>query len=195
MTDRQLIHDYCELQSKTILELKNFSEEIEKILKVLIDARDKKNRIFVMGNGGSASTSSHFVSDLLKTCIIKNEKRFRAISLVDNIPVILAWANDKIYDEIFSEQLKNNIEENDVVIGFSGSGNSQNVINAINFANESGATTIMFTGKDGGKLSQISKISLVVPNDDMLTIETIHLCICNMLTTLIRNKGEPLFSY
>ena len=77
-----------------------------------------------MGNGGSASTSTHFVSDLLKTSIIKNESRFKAISLSDNIPVILAWSNDESFDKIFVEQLKNFLQKDDIVIGISGSGNS-----------------------------------------------------------------------
>ena len=166
-----------------------------KILEMILEARENEKRIFVMGNGGSASTATHFVSDLLKTSITKDEKRFKAVSLSDNIPVILAWSNDKSFDTIFVEQLKNFIQEEDVVIAISGSGNSPNVINAINFANESKAKTISLTGKDGGKLSNISNINLTIPNNDMLTIETMHLCVCHLLTTLIRNKGQPLFSY
>ena len=162
---------------------------------MILEARENEKRIFVMGNGGSASTATHFVSDLLKTSITKDEKRFKAVSLSDNIPVILAWSNDKSFDTIFVEQLKNFIQEEDVVIAISGSGNSPNVINAINFANESKAKTISLTGKDGGKLSNISNINLTIPNNDMLTIETMHLCVCHLLTTLIRNKGQPLFSY
>ena len=101
------------------------SIEIEQICKQLIISRNKGKKIFAMGNGGSGSTASHFISDLLKTAIIKNEKRFDAISLVDNIPVILAWSNDKSYDDIFIEQLKNHFSKGDLIIGFSGSGISK----------------------------------------------------------------------
>jgi len=174
---------------------KNYLDIIEKIFRLLEDARENKNTIFVMGNGGSASTASHFTSDLLKTSILKNKTRVKAISLSDNIPVMLAWSNDSSYDNIFVGQLENFLQKNDIVIGISGSGNSQNVINAIDFAKKNGAKTISLTGKGGGNLTKISEISFVVPSDDMLTIETMHLLITHLLITMIRKNGEPLFSY
>ena len=190
-----MINDYLEQQVKTITKLKESSETIQKIFDIILDAREGEKTIYVMGNGGSASTATHFVSDLLKTSITKDKKRFKAVSLSDNIPVILAWSNDKSYDSIFVEQLKNFLKEGDIVIAISGSGNSQNVINAINYANEINAQTISLTGGNGGKLSEISKINLLIPSNDMLTIETMHLCVCHLLTTMIRSKGQPIFSY
>ena len=190
-----MIDEYLDQQIKTISKLKESTETIQKILEIILEARNNEKRIYVMGNGGSASTATHFVSDLLKTSITKDEKRFKAISLSDNIPVILAWSNDKSFDTIFVEQLKNLLQEGDVAIAISGSGNSQNVINAINYSNEINAKTISLTGMDGGKLSEISKINLTIPNNNMLTIETMYLCVCHLLTTLIREKGQPLFSY
>ena len=145
--------------------------------------------------GGSASTASHFTSDLLKTAITKDTKRFKAYSLTDNMPVVLAWANDSSYDEVFKNQLESQIEENDVLITLSGSGNSTNVIKANEYANEVSAHTIAFTGKDGGKLAKIAKINLVIPSDDMLTIESMHLLICHLLITMIRKQGKPMFTY
>jgi D-sedoheptulose 7-phosphate isomerase len=195
MSDENNIENYLQLQIDTITKLKDSSHNIQKIVDSLLKARKAGNKIFIMGNGGSASTSTHFVSDLLKTSIIKNESRFKAISLSDNIPVILAWSNDESFDKIFVEQLKNFLQKDDIVIGISGSGNSVNVINAINFANDSEAVTISLTGMDGGKLSKISKINVTVQSSDMLTIETMHLAICHLLTTIIRSKGQPLFSY
>ena len=195
MSDEISIEDYLQLQADAIITLKNSSQNIQKIVDSLLKAREVGGKIFIMGNGGSASTSTHFVADLLKTSITKNEKRFKAISLSDNIPVILAWSNDESFDRIFVEQLKNFLQKDDVVIGISGSGNSINVINAINFANDSEAVTISLTGMDGGELSKISKINVTVPSNDMLTIETMHLAICHLLTTIIRSKGQPLFSY
>ena len=195
MSDENNIENYLQLQIDTITKLKDSSHNIQKIVDSLLKARKAGNKIFIMGNGGSASTSTHFVSDLLKTSIIKNESRFKAISLSDNIPVILAWSNDESFDKIFVEQLKNFLQKDDIVIGISGSGNSVNVINAINFANDSEAVTISLTGMDGGKLSKISKINVTVQSNDMLTIETMHLAICHLLTTIIRSKGQPLFSY
>ncbi len=190
-----MIDEYLDQQIKTISKLKESTETIQKILEIILEARNNEKRIYVMGNGGSASTATHFVSDLLKTSITKDEKRFKAISLSDNIPVILAWSNDKSFDTIFVEQLKNFLQEGDIVIAISGSGNSQNVINAIDYSNEINAKTISLTGMEGGKLSEISKTNLTICSNDMLTIETMHLCVCHLLTTLIREKGQPLFSY
>tara|TARA_B000000460_G_scaffold245910_1_gene218310 strand:+ start:242 stop:829 length:588 start_codon:yes stop_codon:yes gene_type:complete len=195
MQNTNLIQDYLNSQIKAITDLKEKMNIIEKILDIILEARNNEKQIYVLGNGGSASTSTHFVSDLLKTSITEDEKRFKAMSLSDNIPVILAWSNDMSYDAIFVEQLKNFLQEEDVVIAISGSGNSQNVINAVNYANQINAKTISLTGKDGGKLSEISKTNLTIHSNDMLTIETMHLCVCHLLTTMIRSKGKPLFSY
>jgi len=170
-------------------------EEIKNISNILEECREKQNTIYVVGNGGSGSTASHFVSDLLKTSILENTPRFRAISLTDNIPVLSAWANDTSYENIFVGQLENFLQSNDVVIAISGSGNSPNVINAIKYANKQDIQTISFTGKDGGDLSRLTKINLTIPSFDMLTIETMHLLICHLLTTMLRKTGKPVFSY
>ena len=193
--NKEKVHEYLDQQINSTSSLKENYEELEKIFNVLKNARDAGNQVFVMGNGGSASTASHFVADLLKTSITNENKRFKAISLSDNIPVLLAWSNDESYETVFSNQLENFVEKDDVVIGISGSGNSKNVLNAIQLANEKHATTIGLNGKGGGKLSEIVKINLTVKSDDMLTIETIHLLICHLLTTMIRSNGTPKFNY
>ena len=195
MNEDKIIEDYLNAQLSCVGNLREVSQIIKNIFEKLISARDNDQTIYVMGNGGSASTATHFTSDLLKTSIVKNKKRFKAHSLSDNIPVVLAWANDDEYNNIFLGQLENFLKKNDIVIGFSGSGNSENVIKAIEFANNNNATTISFTGKGGGKISKISQINLTIPSDDMLTIETMHLLICHLLTTMIRSDGEPQFSY
>ena len=148
-----------------------------------------------MGNGGSGSTASHFVSDLLKTAIIKHEKRFHAISLVDNVPVLLAWSNDSSYDQVFEEQLKNYLSKGDIVMAFSGSGNSKNLIAGLKFAKKNGAFCIGITGKSGGKIAKFCRICLKIPSEDMLTIESQHLTLCHCIITAIRNTGIPLFKY
>ena len=195
MNENKIVEDYLSAQLSCIGNLRESSQIIKNIFQKLISARDNDQAIYIMGNGGSASTATHFTSDLLKTSIIKSKKRFKAHSLSDNIPVVLAWANDDEYNNIFLGQLENFLKKNDIVIGFSGSGNSENVIKAIEFANNNNATTISFTGKGGGKISKISQINLTIPSDDMLTIETMHLLICHLLTTMIRSDGEPQFSY
>mgnify|MGYP001589469908 CR=1 FL=1 len=170
-------------------------EQIKEITEQLINARNKGQTIFTLGNGGSGSTSSHFVSDLLKTAITVESKRFKAISLVDNIPVNLAWANDVSYDSIFSEQLQNFLNPGDIVIGFSGSGNSANIVNALQYAKTKGATAIAISGMTGGKILKISDISLIVPSNDMLIIESMHVLICHCIINAIREQGTPKFNY
>ena len=136
-------------QVKCIEKLFKQKNQIEKIISLLIKKRNTGKTVFTIGNGGSASTASHFVSDLLKTSITKKNKRFKAISFVDNLPVILAWANDTSYDDIFVEQLKNLVSKGDVVIAFSGSGKSENVVKALRFAKKNGAICIGFAGMQG----------------------------------------------
>ena len=172
-----------------------FLEQIKKIVEYLINARNNGNTIFTMGNGGSGSTSSHFVSDLLKTAITNDSNRFKAISLVDNVPVNLAWSNDVSYDCIFSEQLKNFLAGGDVVIGFSGSGNSKNVVSAFEYAKTKGSTCIAISGMSGGKISKLADISLIVPSNDMLIIESMHILICHCMINAIREQGIPKFNY
>ena len=107
---KEKVQNYLDLQVESISALKNSSKTLIEIYETIINARDKNMQIFVMGNGGSASTASHFVSDLLKTSITNGNNRFKAMSLSDNIPVLLAWSNDVSYDTIFSGQLDNFVE-------------------------------------------------------------------------------------
>jgi D-sedoheptulose 7-phosphate isomerase len=182
-------------QLKCIETLSKQKNQIEKIISLLIKKRNTGKTIFTIGNGGSASTASHFVSDLLKTSITKKNKRFKAISFVDNLPVILAWANDATYDDIFVEQLKNFVSKGDVVIAFSGSGKSENVVKALRFAKKNGAICIGFTGMHGGYFPKLCGICCAVPSNDMLIIESTHVILCHCIVDAIRNLGKPLFQY
>ena len=182
-------------QNVCINNIINDINTIEKIVDTLIDARDKGSKIFTMGNGGSGSTASHFVSDLLKTAITKGDRRFSAISLVDNVPVTLAWSNDVSYEDVFVEQLKNFLTKGDVVIGFSGSGKSKNVVNALKYGKKNGAFCVGITGMSGGELPKICNVCFVVPSDNMLTIESMHLLVCHCIIETIRSLGKPMFTY
>ena len=182
-------------QIKCMEKLSKQEKQIKKIINILIKKRDTGKTIFTIGNGGSASTASHFVSDLLKTSIIKKNKRFKAISLVDNLPVILAWANDVSYADIFVEQLKNFVSKGDVIIAFSGSGRSENVVRAIKYGKKQGVFCIGITGMSGGQLRKICNMSITVPSNDMLSIESIHLLLCHCIVSSIRNYGIPIFKY
>ena len=182
-------------QEDCIKKIQNDTNSIEKIIQILLNGRNKGKKILTMGNGGSGSTASHFVSDLLKTAITKGDKRFSAISLVDNIPVLLAWSNDTSYEEIFVEQLKNHLSKGDILIGFSGSGNSKNVVKALKYGKKNGAICIGITGMSGGNFPKICDVCYVVPSDNMLTIESMHLLICHCVVETIRKLGKPMFSY
>ncbi len=161
-------------------------DRITSIISMLQDAYMNGRKIFILGNGGSASTASHIVNDLAKGTIIKGEKRFRAISLCDNLPLMTAWANDDGYENMYVEQLANLLEKDDVVIAISGSGNSPNVLKAVEYANSHHAVTIGLTGFQGGKLKSMVKECLVVPSNSMQRIEDIHLVMGHLLMCYFR---------
>src|SRR3989440_1482851 len=131
---------------------------LQEILALLEETYRQGRRIFSMGNGGSAATASHFALDLAKNTIMAGAPRVKAISLTDHVPLITAWSNDTAYEHIFAEQLANMIEPGDVVIGISASGNSQNVINALQLAKESHAATIGLLGAKGGRIKDIADV-------------------------------------
>jgi D-sedoheptulose 7-phosphate isomerase len=182
---------YLDEVAKTLEHMeKDLPFKAEEIVSALVKARDSGKRIYICGNGGSASTASHMASDLNKGSNRKDAPRFKAVALTDNIPAMLAWANDSSYDDIFVEQLKNHLEKGDVVIGIGGSGNSPNVLKALHYANDEGALTIGLTGFDGGKMTQLAKIFYVVPNQTMQQIEDIHLLIEHMLSLILRDSPD-----
>lgn len=164
--------------------------KISRLENILVNARDNRKTIFVMGNGGSASTASHFAGDLSKLTICENSPRFKVMALTDSIPTMLAWANDKSYEDIFLEQLKSHMECEDIVIGISASGNSRNVIKAVEYANENRGITIGLSGYDGGKLIKCAQENLHVPSYNMQQVEDAHLIILHLLASLIQNKGK-----
>jgi D-sedoheptulose 7-phosphate isomerase len=163
-------------------------DKLELIIKTLIDAYETGHQIFIMGNGGSGATASHFVSDLNKGVHGGQAKRMRCICLNDNMPSILAYANDLSYDDIFVGQLENFLEKNDVVIVLSSSGNSPNILKALRYANQKSAHTIAFTGFKGGKAADYAKISIIIPADDVQKIEDIHLILTHMILQIFQKK-------
>src|SRR5436305_13012139 len=129
--------------------------DLQKVLHLLEQAYRGHHRIFIMGNGGSAATASHFALDLAKNTIVQGAPRLKAISLTDHVPLITAWSNDTAYEHMFAEQLVNMIEPGDLVIGISTSGNSRNVINALKLAKKSRAATVGLLGARGGKIKEM----------------------------------------
>jgi D-sedoheptulose 7-phosphate isomerase len=142
----------------------------------IYDRYQKGRFVFIIGNGGSGANASHFCEDLGKSTVkdFETQKRLKVLSLTDNTPYILAWANDTSYDRVFVEQLKNFGEKGDLLIAISGSGNSPNVLKAVEWAKEHGIETIGVTGFGGGKLRQLADKQLHAPTDDMGVVESIH---------------------
>lgn len=162
-------------------------ERVAEAIATLDDARIRRRRVYVFGNGGSAATASHFTCDLAKGAIGSRKPRIRVQCLVDNTSVFSAWANDTSYDRVFAEQLEDTIEAGDVAIAISGSGNSPNVLQAVRVAARHGATTIGLCGFDGGKLAHMADIPIVVPSHRMEQVEDIHLMLAHAMAVGLRN--------
>jgi len=156
---------------------------------VLFQAWRRGAQIFILGNGGSAATASHMANDLNKLTISPGKPRFKAIALTDNVPLMTAWGNDSSYEDIFAEQLTNFIQAGDVVVAISASGNSPNVLRAVQVARQHGATTIALTGDTGGKLKSMVDYCVLTPTGHICQQEDCHLiaehAIANALKKLI----------
>jgi D-sedoheptulose 7-phosphate isomerase len=148
---------------------------------MLAEARDHDRTIFVCGNGGSAATASHFACDMVKGASFQKNKRFRILALTDSMATITAYSNDVCYDCVFTEQLRNFARPGDVVMAISGSGNSPNVVSAVEYANSIGCRTIGLTGRDGGKLGALAGLRIHVDDSHMGRIEDGHMTVCHMI--------------
>jgi D-sedoheptulose 7-phosphate isomerase len=166
-------------------------DQIERVIHLLYKTWKQSGKIFILGNGGSASTATHMANDLAKATIVAGKPRVKAIALTDCISLITAWANDSSYESIFKEQLENLLDKGDLVLGISASGNSPNVLRAMEFARKMEATTIGWTGLSGGKLRSMVDHCLQSPTDDVGMIEGAHMVIehlvANQLFELIRD--------
>lgn len=186
----QIINRYIDELKSTLDGLS--SSVIERVVAVLHEARLKNRQVFIMGNGGSASTASHFVCDLGKNTRVPGVPNFRVIGLTDNMALFSALANDDGYENVFSQQLASHIQPDDVVIGISTSGNSPNVVNAILLANSIPAQTIGFTGFDSGKLGALVDINLHVPSHSIEHVEDIHLMLEHLICKALREKAAQM---
>jgi len=165
-------------------------ETIQIAIELLYQARLEQRQVFIMGNGGSAATASHFVCDLAKNTRCKGFPDFRVIGLTDNMPVFSALANDEGYENVFSQQLASFVRPGDVVIGISASGKSPNVIKAIELANRIGAHTIGLTGYDGGYLAGLVDIQLHVPSNTIEHVEDLHLVLEHLICKDLRDRAQ-----
>lgn len=166
--------------------------DLRKVLDILEDAYHHGRRIFILGNGGSAATASHFALDLAKNTIMPGAPRVKAISLTDHVPLITAWSNDTHYEHIFAEQLANMMEPGDVIIGISASGNSPNVINAVRLAHQNRAATVALLGASGGKLRHLADACILAPGQNIEQEEDAHMILAHVIT---RHMREVVRSY
>jgi D-sedoheptulose 7-phosphate isomerase len=162
-------------------------QQLQQVVDVLCGAWLADKQVFIMGNGGSAATASHMACDLGKNTVAPGVPRLRVMSLNDNMAHFSAHANDNGYDQVFAEQLSNYVNAGDVVIAISASGNSPNVLRAVELAQAFGALTIGWSGYQGGRLAQIVDMPLVVPNNTIEQIEDIHLMLEHMVTMALRH--------
>lgn len=156
-------------------------ERVDQAIAILAEARAGGRRIFVCGNGGSASTASHFATDLVKGASYGRPARFRIMALTDSLPTITAYSNDVSYECVFAEQLKNFAEPGDVVVAISSSGNSPNVLCAVEYGNSIGCRTIALTGRDGGRLGPLAELNIQVSHPHTGRIEDLHMVVMHMI--------------
>jgi D-sedoheptulose 7-phosphate isomerase len=165
-------------------------QPINQAIDVLHRARLDGRQVFIMGNGGSASTATHFVCDLAKNTRLPDWPSFRVIGLTDNWAIFSAFANDEGYDSVFAGQLANLLRPGDIVIGISTSGNSPNVLRGMELADERQAVTIGFTGFNAGKLGPLSQIHIHVPSNLIDQVEDIHLILQHLITRRLREMAR-----
>lgn len=180
------VANYITLLQQTLDQLPK--ETIVQVIDLLHSARLAGRQVFIMGNGGSASTATHFVCDLAKNTRHHAWPHFKAIGLSDNMAVFSAYANDEGYENVFSQQLANLVMPDDVVIAISASGNSKNVLNGIMFAKSQNATTIGFTGFDGGILASLVDINLHINSTIIEHVEDIHLILEHIIVKSLRDR-------
>jgi D-sedoheptulose 7-phosphate isomerase len=178
------VSEYIDDLQQTLARLPQ--EPINEAISVLHSARLRGRQVFIVGNGGSASTASHFACDLAKNTRKEGWPHFRVLAFTDNMALMTAYANDEGYENVFSQQLACFVQPADVVIGISTSGNSPNVLGAIELANQMEATTIGFTGYDGGRLGNMVDIDLHVPSTCIEQVEDIHLMFEHLICTALR---------
>ena len=178
---------YFEELQRVVIRLSH--DAINQIADTLLKANEAGRMVYLFGNGGSASLASHLACDLGKgTAYCNGGKRFRVIALTDNLPTLTAWANDSGYEDVFSEQLRNFVQPQDVAFAISGSGNSKNVLKALQVAREAGARTVGISGFQGGEMKSLCDIWVVVPSNNMQIIEDLHLAVAHSIFRIVHSR-------
>lgn len=188
MDHKEKLEQYLQLEIATIKKLD--IEAISEVMNVLNTARLREATIYICGNGGSAATASHFVCDFNKGVSLEQEKKYRFVCLNDNVPIMMAIANDIGYDKVFEVQLHGKLKKEDILLAISGSGNSMNVVNAVRYAKEVGAKVVGVTGYDGGEVKKSADYQLHVPIDNMQITEDVHMMFDHMMMWVLRGDDE-----
>lgn len=178
------VNDYLTRLKESISAISQ--DDVWAVIHVLFRAWQDGRKIFICGNGGSAATASHMANDLNKFTIIEDKPRIKAIALTDNLSLITAWANDAKYEDIFAEQLINLVEPGDVLLAISASGNSANIIRALETAHRLQATTIGFTGDQGGRLKELVDFCIFIPDDYIGRQEDGHMIMDHLISYTLR---------
>jgi len=195
MSNIGYIENYLEDLEKIISQISK--DDINKAIDLLNEARSNNKKIFVIGNGGSASSATHFACDLNKYTSVKNKKRFRAISLEDNVPLLTALVNDEGWDSVYSYQLENLMDEGDCLIAISvhgGSGKdhaslwSQNLLRAVKYVHQKNGKVLGLVGFDGGALKDVADACITVPINSTPQVEGFHLVLTHMMCSIIKDK-------
>lgn len=182
----QDINEYTKLVMDTVERLDK--EELNKAMQAVYDVYDRGGRIYVCGNGGSASTASHMTNDFNKGISYDLKKKFELICLTDNIATIMAIANDDSYDKVFVKQIEGKIKKGDMLIGISGSGNSRNVIEAVDYCKEREITVLGISGYKGGKLKEKADYRMHCPIENMQVVEDVHMMFNHMMMSIFKRK-------
>lgn len=177
------INNYFERVKNTIDLISK--DDLNSVMNTLVEGKNQDKQIFIMGNGGSGATASHFVCDFNKGISWGKDKRFKFICLNENIPSMMAYANDLSFDDIFVYPLQTYFNPGDIVIAISGSGNSKNVLKALDFANANGGITIGLTGYDGGRVKSICAFNVHIPVQDMQITEDLHMVLDHCMMSIL----------
>lgn len=161
---------------------------LERAADLLLDCYRRDSTVFIVGNGGSAATASHFACDLAKGTKVDGRRPFRVMPLTDNVPLLTAWANDVSYERVFAEQLAPLVRPGDLVFVISASGNSPNVLAVAQVAGAAGATTIALTGHTGGQMRRLAHLTIRVPSESIEQVEDAHLVIAHSLCVALRQR-------
>lgn len=180
------VTDYLNHTTQVMLRLP--VDDIERLIELFDAARREGRRIFACGNGGSASLASHLACDLNKGCSQPGRRRFRIVALTDNLATITAYGNDLSYADIFAEQLQNQFEPGDVVLGISGSGNSENVVRALRWARERGGLTCGLIGFGGGRMKDLCDVHVIADSHDMQHCEDAHVVVMHLMMQALAGK-------